>query len=295
MALTCYPLDAVTGAPSYTGRKLRQTLGALFGGKQSTRPLGARSGVTAGCGDCSSISGTTYTIKPHTGILDVETGSTVGPYAYAVDANITGTTTAADATNPRIDILCIKLDDPAEDASSTPQVTLAYTNGTAAASPSAPATPARSLKLAEITVPASGGGNPSISWVADTAIAAGGILPSSDTLAPANPHVGQYIHDTSNRLRWWDGTRYVPRNLGGTKSYSIANGATADNGETVTFAKQFSSAPVVVAQVLTDTQVRHSVRIRTITSTGFTFDVFRTDGVAASGAETGTVQWIAVP
>ena len=61
----------------------------------------------------------------------------------------------------------VKLSDPAEtDGSSVPQVEVLYLAGTAASTPAAPATPARSLVLAQITVPASGGGSPTVAFVA---------------------------------------------------------------------------------------------------------------------------------
>lgn len=62
----------------------------------------------------------------------------------------------ADGSNPRIDIIIAKVDvttDP--DGSSANIATVELVEGTPAGSPSAPATPANSLKLSEVSVPAS--------------------------------------------------------------------------------------------------------------------------------------------
>lgn len=170
MTARIFPADAVTGAPSYTGRYLRQTHAALCGDAPVGRPLGAQSGVRAGTPATTvSATSTTWTVTPHAGVLDLEAASIAGPYLYAFDANVTGSMTAANATNPRIDLISVQLSDPAEsDGTSAPGVGIVYTTGTAAPSPVPPATPTRSLALAQINVPVSGGGSPSTSWIAPT-------------------------------------------------------------------------------------------------------------------------------
>jgi hypothetical protein len=117
-----------------------------------------------------TATGTTWTIAPHAGVLDLETSATAGPYFYAVRVAETGAVTAANATNPRIDIVYVQVNDPAEgDGSSTPAVVSGYLAGTAAASPVAPSAPnSRCLILAQILVPKSGTGSPSVTWVAPT-------------------------------------------------------------------------------------------------------------------------------
>jgi hypothetical protein len=173
-----WPVDAVAGAPSYTGRALRQTQAPLLFGATAARPLGARSGVRPGTSSATvTATSTVWTVKPHAGIVDLETAAEAGPYAYAIDADVTGAVTAANATNPRKDIVYVQLDDPAEsDGSTVPAITPKYLAGTAAATPAAPATPARSMVLAEINVPVSGGGSPTVVWKAPRSAAAGGIV-----------------------------------------------------------------------------------------------------------------------
>lgn len=180
MTITVWPVDAVSGAPSYTGRMLRQTNTVAFAGATSARPLGARSGVRPGTPSTTvTTTSTTFTINPHAGLLDLETALQASAYAYSIDAALSGSVTAANVSNPRIDIIYLQLNDPAEsDGSSTPGLSgTNYLAGTAAGSPSPPATPARAMVLAQINVPTSGGGSPTVTWVAPTCVAAGGILP----------------------------------------------------------------------------------------------------------------------
>ena len=175
-----YPVAAVAGAPSYDGRALRQTSVAPFvAGATAARPLGARSGVRPGTSTSTvTVTSTTWTVGPHAGVIDAEAAAEAGPYTYSFDASKTGAMTAADATNPRIDLLSVQISDPAEsDGSSTPSAAVVYTVGTAAASPAVPAAPARSMALAQIPVPKSGTGSPSVIWVAPYAVSAGGPIP----------------------------------------------------------------------------------------------------------------------
>jgi hypothetical protein len=208
MALNVFPVDAVSGAPSYTARMARQTLGALTSGATAARPLGARSGVIVGTGVSASATSSTWTVLPHKGVLDLEANATAGPYLYSIDANVTGAMTAAHATLDRIDLLSILLSDPAEgDGTAAPSVQVVYTAGTAASTPVAPATPARSMYLSAINVPHSGGGSPTVTWNPSYTTAAGGIIPCIGTgYRPPSPYLGQYIDDPAAGLLRWNGT-----------------------------------------------------------------------------------------
>jgi hypothetical protein len=164
MTITVYPADAVAGAPSYTGRELRQAMSALAAGATAARPLGGLSGVRPGSGVVGSATSTTWTVKPHAGQLDLQAAAEASVYHYAIDADTTGSVTAADASNPRVDIVYLTLNDPAEgDGSSAPAVIPGYLAGTPAATPAAPAAPARSMVLFTIAVPKAGGGSPTVS------------------------------------------------------------------------------------------------------------------------------------
>lgn len=168
MTTHAFPLDAVAGAPAYTGRMLRTALSALVGNAPAGRPLGATTGVRPGTPTTTvSVAGSTWTVAPHSGVLDVEAAPEAGPYLYAITASETGAVNAAHATWARWDGIYVQLDDPAEgDGTSVPEARVVYVAGTAAASPAMPAAPARSLLLARIVVPQSGGGASSVVWLA---------------------------------------------------------------------------------------------------------------------------------
>lgn len=172
MATFAFPIDAVSGSPSFTGEMARQALSALCGYAPSGRPLGATSGVRPGTPATTvTVTGSgpySWNVANHSGVLDVEASATAGPYLYVVNSTQTGTITAADASNPRIDIVYVKLTDPAEGDAGTVGATVLYLAGTAAASPSAPATPTDSFLLATISVPKSGTGAPTATWAAPT-------------------------------------------------------------------------------------------------------------------------------
>ena len=79
--------------------------------------------------------------------------SNQGLYLMFNDGNSTVTLATADATNPRIDIIVAWVKDGTEGQAGDTSV-IDKVTGTPAASPSAPATPATALKLAEVLVPA---------------------------------------------------------------------------------------------------------------------------------------------
>lgn len=174
MAITVFPVD---NAPQYTGRHLRQPMSVLTGGGTPSRPLGGFSAIRQGSGTVVTATSTTWTITPHSGQLDLEASAQASVYLYAIeDSSNTGSVTAADASNARVDIVYLTINDPTEgDGSTSPGLVAGYLAGTAGATPSAPATPARSFVLATINVPKSGGGSPTVTMQAPE-ISAGGVL-----------------------------------------------------------------------------------------------------------------------
>jgi hypothetical protein len=172
MASTLWPTNG-----TFTGRQIRQTIGAAWGALTG-RPLGARSGVVAGTpSTVVSISGSTYSVLAHKGVLDVESSLIAGPYNYSFDSTQTGTVNAADATFDRADLLSITMSDTSEGDASISGPTITYTPGTPAATPTQPATPAKSIPFARISVPKLGTGSATITLIAPFAVAAGGIVP----------------------------------------------------------------------------------------------------------------------
>jgi hypothetical protein len=99
---------------------------------------------------------------------------------------VTGSVTAADATNPRKDSVYILVNDSsAGDGSGALTANVLYLAGTPGVTPAAPTLPARSFLVGTITVPQSGGGSPTVVLNPARYVAAGGILPVADTTEQA--------------------------------------------------------------------------------------------------------------
>jgi hypothetical protein len=77
----------------------------------------------------------------------------VGTYGFYNDGAVTATITTADATLPRIDLVCITVNDSAYSGSLN-SVVVQVVAGTPNASPTVPATPTNSLALARVAVAA---------------------------------------------------------------------------------------------------------------------------------------------
>jgi hypothetical protein len=204
MTTTCYALDAVEGAPEYSGQDFRVSRSAMLAGASSARPLGAWSGVRIGTpADTVSVDGTEWTVGAHSGVIDKHTATNAGPYLYAVTVAETGDVDPAHATYARKDIIWVRIDDPAQsDGSSVPAAVVGYTAGTASASPATPSTPANSIRLAVLNVPVSGGGSTSVTWSATYAAAAGGIIPVRSTAERATLATA-FAPTTENPLVVW--------------------------------------------------------------------------------------------
>jgi len=213
---TSTSIARVNGAPSFTGRALREAQSVYLAGASTADPFGVRSGVRPGTSPTTiTATGTTWTVGAHAGALDLETAVEASGYAYAVNATgglPTGPVTAANATYPRHDVIYAHLDDPAEsDGSSVPAVTFGYVAGTVltAGTLEITALPARSVAYATVNVPISGGGAPTVTWVAPYTVAAGGVLPVAAGVRPASPYLGQYIDDATAGLLRYDGTAWM--------------------------------------------------------------------------------------
>ncbi|MFE5368219.1 hypothetical protein [Streptomyces mirabilis] len=176
-------------------------------------PLGARSGVVPGSGGFAvTVSGTTITVG--TGITSLYFAGQ-GVYRIAMTSTSTLTQAAPHATLPRIDLVYLRVWDNSVDGSGLNQADVVYLAGTAASSPVAP-TPSGTviyMPLAQLNVPASGGGSTTVnSTVLPITVAPGGILPASS--APSNPYIGQYYDNGTDLLRWngssWDTYFKVP-------------------------------------------------------------------------------------
>jgi hypothetical protein len=272
MAINLLPLDATAGTPAFTAQQTRQALAALFGQAPSGRPLGASSGVRAGTPSTtvfmSGAGSTTWNVAAHAGALDTQTSALAGPYSYATTGGDSGAITAADATNPRVDIVYVKVNDNAQDGSGLTSGTIGYLAGTPAASPSAPATPARAMVLATIAVPKVGAGAPAATWVAP-------VLGQPSDAGDHALYVGGWL------IQW--GSRTVP----------IA-ASTITGTWTLTYRLPFAAAPTAFATAVFGATPAINAGVSTATTTQLTLGAMWNDNSAAHSAQTPTVDWVAI-
>lgn len=167
-----------SGGPVYTSEAIRSALGAVLVG--GTTPGRARTGALGMGSFQVALSGSTVTAAP--GGYAIATAA--GTYISALTSTFTvGTLTPADATNPRTDLVVLRIDDPSNGGTTDRAGSIEILTGTPAASPVRPSvtgTPVYAL-LAQIAVPRSGGGSPVVTdlrtWTAGT----GGVVPFRTT------------------------------------------------------------------------------------------------------------------
>ncbi|MFF9123154.1 hypothetical protein ACF09J_07630 [Streptomyces sp. NPDC014889] len=164
--------------------------------------LGARGGVRPGStGLTVSLSGTTINVSAG-GAFAYRAGQ--GVYRAVLPSAWTGTLAAAHATYFRIDLVYLRIWDTDVDSSGLRQGDVVYLPGTASATPPVPSPGANEVwvPLAQITVPRSGGGAPSVDTsVRPVTVAPGGILPGQAGV-PAGAYPGMYWDDGSDLRRY---------------------------------------------------------------------------------------------
>lgn len=227
MTITCQPMDASGGLPTYSASNERQADAALYGGG-SGLALGARSGFRPGAGNVLTVSSTTWTLTPGAAIITPGAATAQGSYRWSSDANSTGPITAADATYARKDIVYIRVNDSSSgDGSGALTAPVLYLAGTPSASPVAPDLPSRSFLVGTITVPQSGGGSPTVVRNPAVFVAAGGVQPISDQAEQDTlvPYKGLRIRRMDlgfdavyNGTRWVGGTGTIAP-FGGYSSF----------------------------------------------------------------------------
>ncbi|TXS35711.1 hypothetical protein [Streptomyces sp. OR43] len=205
MTITAFPINASGGSPSYASQSFRQALAALL--SPGSGGLQVQAGVRPGGGLTVSVAGSTITITAGAAVVQGGSSTTQGPYLFYSDASVTRTLTAANATNPRVDVVYARIRDTDSDASGARDGDVLYLAGTPAASPATPTpTDPSYIVLATINVPKSGAGSAAVSTAtrAYTA-AAGGVTVGS--VAPGAPYTGQ-LWDSGDGLRRWTGTEW---------------------------------------------------------------------------------------
>lgn len=181
-----------------------------------TAASGIRPGASSGSTpfDLQAVSAMQCKITGGTALVQGTTAQ--GAYAAYSNADTTLTFTAGNATNPRIDLVVLRVYDNFIDASGSTQATIEIVPGTPSATPSAPALPsATSLPLWEVRVNANvssgnGGINSNPGWTAARTdrrvytVAAGGIRPASGGWTAA--YDGQYRDNGTQLQRWYSAT-----------------------------------------------------------------------------------------
>ena len=167
-----------SGGPVYTSGAIRSALGSVLAG--GTTPGRARTGALGMGSFQVALSGSTVTAAP--GGYAIATAA--GTYISALTSTFTvGTLTPADATNPRTDLVVLRIDDPSNGGTTDRAGAIEILTGTPAASPVRPSVTGTSVYalLAQIAVPRSGGGSPVVTdlrtWTAGT----GGVVPFRTT------------------------------------------------------------------------------------------------------------------
>jgi hypothetical protein len=208
-----YPADASGGTPLYTATQGRTAFAATIGGATAARPLGGLSGVRPGT-PANTVTATTtaWTATAFAGTIDLHALATNGPYLFSFPSGGSGTVVAQIGT-PRQDIIWVRVDDSnTGDGSGARQVVVDYTAGTLTP-------PARAFVIAIINNTATGGGAPSVTWVAPYTVAAGGVLPiaTQATLPTTGGYVGQYADvyadstaGNNGLYRWLGSAPWVP-------------------------------------------------------------------------------------
>lgn len=155
------PLFANTRVPAwgdgltYAGNDQRLTVSALSSGMGgANNPLATSSGVRPGAGNPMQVNvagGLSVTVNTGYAVIQGSAAANAGDYIVTNDSVLTLTCAAADTVNPRVDLVCVTVNDV---GTSSSYARVQIVTGTPAGSPSAPALPSNSIALATITVAA---------------------------------------------------------------------------------------------------------------------------------------------
>ncbi len=297
MTVVANPIDAVGGSPQYAAQDERAARSVLYGAG-SGRVLGARSGLRVGTPAVLSVVGSSWRVAICSGVLDPKVQTFAGPYNWAITAQESGALAAADASNPRIDAVYLRIKDNAIDVGGQATAVVEYKAGTPNASPARPTVMADgSTALTQahvfgwITVPAAGGGTPTVVQNRRFTASAGGVLPvldSSDypTASTELKESGLQLYDIAlDTYLKCTGTawkRIVPQRQ--LQADTVAVTTNASGNGTITFPTGFQDVPDVVASPATGAGGFSSVIIGTRAATLFTFAARNNAGTGMANA-----------
>lgn len=254
--------------------------------------LGSRGGVRPGDpGLTVSLAGSVINVSAGVGALH---RSGRGLYrGYLGTSTSPGSVAAAHATFARIDLVYFRVWDTAVDSSGLNKGDVVYLQGTASGSPVAPTPGATEIyiPLATISVPASGGGSPSVSTaIRPYTVAPGGVLPCTTATAPSTGGPGQIMYYTDTEVFWYfkaDGTtKAVLLDSAGASTIGKAIYArkTADTTRASTTA--YSADPHLTVAVLANAVYEVEALIL------YSADADRDMKAAWSGPASSSMQWV---
>ncbi|QMP84115.1 hypothetical protein HQ601_00027 [Streptomyces phage Alderaan] len=196
---------APLGTLTPTGR-LTSLSGIVPGSTNGTTVLGGLAVTGTGPG--------TMTASVAPGRALIQSTEAAGAYPVSLDTAMTLTFGDGNASNPRIDLVVLRIYDGAVDGGAETKGAIEIVQGAAAATPIVPTVPAAAIPLAQVRVPAgASAGSGGIDWgtaLTDRrtgTVAVGGILVGAPTAPGAYP--GQF-RDGGRGIERWNGTSWMP-------------------------------------------------------------------------------------
>lgn len=181
------------------------------------------------------------------------TQANMGTYVAYNDAQVTVAITTADPTNPRIDLICMTVNDSYY-SGSTNNVVFQVVAGTPAGSPVAPALPANSISLATV------------------AVAAGALSITSGNITDTRVLVTTNIPESGDISSVTAGNGLSGGGSSGAVTLAINTSITADLSTAQTFTNKTLTSPTINgATIATSTLTSPKVNLGINTQTGTTY------------------------
>ncbi|MFB7452847.1 hypothetical protein [Streptomyces sp. NPDC056194] len=195
---------APLGTLTPTGR-LTSLSGVIPGSTNGATPI-------AGLAVTGTTGAMTASVAP--GRALIQSTEAAGAYPVSLDTALTITFGDGNASNPRFDLVVLRIYDAAVDGGPETKGAIEIIQGAAAASPTVPPVPAAAIPLAQVRVPAgASAGTGGIDWgtaLTDRrtgTVAVGGILVGAPLAAGAYP--GQF-RDGGRGIERWNGSSWMP-------------------------------------------------------------------------------------